>query len=177
MQFELVMLLQASLANVVGSLVIRLLFRFFNPLQVALGDPPDVTDSMRGDAPERVLAEQPRLHFDAGETIAVRSKLGDFGVAQARSDRDRLKILGLVEQAFETLSILGLDVDHLGQSINGGVQLTGLRRRNFEREGRIIMSQHNPVAVGNDATVGDDGNQCNAIVFGPGLVKIMLNDL
>ena len=39
------------------------------------------------------------------------------------------------------------------------------------------MGHDHPVAVGDDATVGDDGDQRNAVVFGPGLVKIVLDDL
>ena len=176
-QFEFVMLLQAGLADMVSTLVVGQLLGVLDPLQVALGDAADVADGVRGDMPHRILAEQAGLDLDAREAIALGRELGDFGVAQAGADGDGLEILGFVEQAFEALAILGLDVDDFGQRIDGFIELSYLGRGDFQREGRIVVGQHHAIAVGDDAAIGHDGNQRDAVVFGARLVEIMLDDL
>jgi hypothetical protein len=57
-QFEFVMLLQAGLPDMVCALVVRLLLGISSiQLEVAVGDPTDVADGVRGDATQRILAE------------------------------------------------------------------------------------------------------------------------
>jgi hypothetical protein len=65
----------------------------------------------------------------------------------------------------------------VGQGIDRGLQIGNPRWRDFQREGRVVAGQHNAVAVGDDAAVGYDGNQRNAVVFGSRLVEVMLDNL
>ena len=54
-----------------GTLVVGALLVLFDELQVGLVDAVDVADGMCADRAERILAEQARLDFDAGKTVAV----------------------------------------------------------------------------------------------------------
>ncbi len=176
-QLELVVLLQTVLANVVGALVIRLLFLFLDPFQVVVGDPPDVAEGVRTDCPKGVLAEEAGLDLNPREAVTLGSELGDFSIAQSRADGDRLEVFGFVHQALEALAVLGLDIDHLGQRVDRRFQVVNLGGRDFQRECRIVAGEDDAVAVGDDPPVGHDRDQRDAVVFGAGAIEVMLNDL
>ncbi|EDT37309.1 hypothetical protein BamMEX5DRAFT_6912 [Burkholderia ambifaria MEX-5] len=94
MQLGFVALLDADLADVVGALVVvRVATRIvmflvavvvvahrIDAILVALRDPADVADHVRGGHAERILAEQPRAHVDAGEAEALRGEARDLRV-------------------------------------------------------------------------------------------------
>ena len=91
MQREFVGLFDPRLADVLGSLVVGLFALLFDGFEVALVDPVDVTERVRGDGAERILAEQPRFDFDAREAIAVGGEFGDLFVGEAGADRQALE--------------------------------------------------------------------------------------
>ena len=177
MQFELVVLFQAVLADMVGTLVVGLSSFFLDPRQITVGDAADIAGHVRGDPGQRVLAKQAGLDLDAREAIALGGEPGYFLVGQPGADRDRLEILRFVEQPLEALAILGLNVDDFGQRVDRFLQVAGLRRGDFQRERRIVARQHDTVAVGDDAAVGHDGNQRDPVVVGTGPVKVVLQEL
>ena len=78
---------------------------------------------MRGELAERILAEQPRFDLHPGEAVAVHCEARDLLVAEPRSQREALEVLGLVEQALEALAVAGLNLDHLGELVDGLVEI------------------------------------------------------
>ncbi len=110
-QFEFVVLLQPGLADVVGAAIVGLLSCLRDFLQIAIVDPPDIAEQVRGEGAARILAKQPRLDFDAGKAIAIGDERRHFLVGQPGADRQRFEVAAFVQQLPETLAILGLDVD------------------------------------------------------------------
>ena len=122
-QFGLVTLLDADLADVIRALVVVrvetriVVFRIgvvlvagvVDAFLVALRNPPDIADHVRRRRPERILAEQARAHFDARKAIALRGEARDFLVGQARADRQALEILRVFEQLLEAPAVAGVD--------------------------------------------------------------------
>ena len=86
-QLALVRQLDADLAHVVGALVVGGLVPFRDALDVVVVDAADVADDVRGDLAVRVLAEQPRLDFHAGEAVAVDGEARHLLVREPRAQR------------------------------------------------------------------------------------------
>jgi hypothetical protein len=177
MQLIFVLLFQSGLADVVGAFVVGRLFVFLDDLQVALVDAIDVADGVRSDRTQRILAEQTRLDLDTGKEIAVGGKAGHFFLAQARTNRQAFKVLALLEQPAKTLAVLGQDLDHLAQTFDRRFEVRDLRRRDLQREGRVIAGQDRAIAIDDDPPVGNDRHQGNPVVLGAGGVVIVLKHL
>jgi hypothetical protein len=177
MQFELVALLKAGLADTFRALVVGRLFFGLDQIEILLVDPVDVTDDVRRRRPERVVAEEARLHINAREKIAVSRKARDLFISEPRPDRDTLERFALFEQLLEAPAILGLDIDVLADRVDRRVKILDLGRRNLEREGRVIARQNNPVAILDDATIRRDRHERDAVVLGARDVVVVLDDL
>ncbi|CAJ0798424.1 hypothetical protein LMG18090_03708 [Ralstonia mannitolilytica] len=189
-QLRLVALLDADLADVFGAaVVVRVLARVVrhaglavgiahvvDALQVALGDPADVADHVRGGLAQRVLAEQPRVHVHARKAEALRRETRDLLVGELAADRQAFKAAGVFHQPLEAAAVARLDVDHLRELVDRVVQrVLQLGRRDLERVGGIVARQHHAVAVHDDAAVGLDGRDGDAVVFGLGRVLLVLD--
>jgi hypothetical protein len=88
-----------------------------------LVDAADVADHVRGHLAQRILAEQARLHLDAGEAEALGREARDLVVGQAGADRHAGEVARLFQQALEALAVLRLDRDQLGQLVDHRVQV------------------------------------------------------
>jgi hypothetical protein len=100
-----------------------------------------------------IVAKQPGLDFDAGEMESLRCETGHFLVGQASADRQGLEALGFLLQLLEAPSVSGVDFHHLGQRIDGLVQISDPRRRDFQRVGGVVGRQHDAVSVQDQAAV------------------------
>ena len=177
-QLPFVALLDAELADVVRALVVGLVFRFVQRLLLGLVDAADVADHMAGEFAIGVVAKQPRLDVHAGKAKPLRRKASHFFVSEPGADRQRLEALGLLQQALEATAVARLHIDHLRQRVDGVLQPDGqLRRRDFERIGRIVGRQHHPVAVQDQTAIGHDRHDGGAVVFGALVELFMLEDL
>jgi len=107
-QLALVGELDADLADVVGALVVGSLVPLLDASNVAVVDPPDVADDVRGDLAQRVVPEQPRLDLHAGKSVAVDREAGDLVVGEPRAQRQALEVPRLVEQLAEALAVARL---------------------------------------------------------------------
>ena len=132
---------------------------------------------MRGDFGEGILAEEPRLDLHAGKAVLIGRESRDFLVGEARAQRQALEILGLFEQALETLAVARLHVDNRGQCIDRLVEILHPRRSDFERIGRIALRQHDAIAICHHAAVGNDGYDGDAVAFRERLVVPVLDQL
>ena len=90
-QLRLETLFDAEFAYVLGAPVIGLLLGLVKLLLFGRVDAPDITNDMAGQLAVRVVAEQSRLDFDAGEAKTLRSKLGHLLVAEPGAQWQRLK--------------------------------------------------------------------------------------
>ena len=169
--------LDPDLADVVGALVVRRLLPAGDALDIAIVDAAYVAQHMRRHVAERILAEQARLDVDAGETVAVDREARHFLVGQPGTQRQAFEVLGLVEQLAEASAIARLHVHDRGEFIDRRVEILDLRRHEFQRVTGVALRQHHAVAVGDDAAVGRDRHDRNAIRLGQRAVMLMLEHL
>ncbi len=191
-QLGLVALLDADLADVLGAAVVvgvlaRIvsdvgltvgLARVVDALEVALGDATDVADHVRRRLAQRILAEQPRVHVHAREAEALRREARHFLVGQLAADRQALEAARVFHQALEAAAVARLDVDHLGELVDGVVQrVLQLGRGDLQRVGGVVARQHHTVAIHDDAAVGLDRRHRDAVVLGLGRILLVLDRL
>jgi hypothetical protein len=142
-----------------------------------LVDAADVADQVAAHLAERVVAEQPRLDLHPGETEALRGEARHLLVGELGADGQRLEAFALVHQALETLAVARLDLHHLGQAVDGSLEVGHLRRGDLERVGRVVVGQHHAVAVDDEAAVGHDRHHRDAVVIGLGGQLVVFVDL
>src|SRR6185295_5721906 len=131
------------------------LFPYTTLFRSLVVDAADVTDDMRRDFAERVVAKQACLDVDARKPVPVHGEPRHFVVGEPRADRQALEVLRLLEQLAKALAVARLYVDDRGQLVDRVVEIPHARRRDLERVGRIALREHDAVAVGDDAAVGD----------------------
>ena len=125
----------------------------------------------------RIVAEQARLDVEARKTIAIHRKTRDLFIGKAGADRQRFKILALLEQALEAAAVARLNFDNHGQIIERFVEIADPRRHDLERIGRIIGGQYFTVAIENQSAVGYDRQHRNTIGFCERVKVLALDDL
>ena len=155
----LVALLDAELADVVGAAVVGLrpLRPVLDRLLLGLVDAPDVAEHVAADLAQRIVAEQPRLDLDAGEAEALGGEARHLLVGELGADRQRVEALAFVLQPLEAAPVARRDLDQLGQLVDRRLQSRrSLRRRDLQRVGRVVVGQHDAVAVDDQAAVGHD---------------------
>lgn len=192
MQFGFVALLDPDLADVVGALVIVgvetgivmigiavvLFADGIDLFLIALRDPADIADHVGSRAAERILAEQPGAHVDAGEAETLRRETCDFLVGQPRADRQAFEVLGILEQLFEAAAVALIDRDDRRELIDDLIERrVQLGRRDFERIGRVIAGEHHAVAIGDDAAIGHDRRHRNSVFLGFERILAVVPDL
>ena len=69
----------------IGALVVGALLILLDAFEVAIVDAADIAERVRGELAQRVLTEQARFDFDAGESVAVGGDDRDFLVGQSRA--------------------------------------------------------------------------------------------
>jgi hypothetical protein len=164
----LVALLDAELADVVGALVVGLVFLgpVFHRDLLALVDAPDVAEHVRGELALRVVAEQARLDLHARKAIALRREARHFFVAQARADRNGVEAARVFAQALEAAAVARRHLEHLGQAVDGFLDVVHLRGRDLQRVGRVVRGQHDAVAVEDEPPVGHHRHHRRAVALG-----------
>jgi len=191
-QLRFVALLDADLADVVGALVVVrvaprivgflvavvLVAHRVDPVLVALRDPADIADHVRGGRAERVLAEQPRAHVDAGKAEALRGEARDFVVGEPRADRQAFEVLRVFLQLLEAAAVARVDRDDLRQLVDRVLErVVELRRRDLERVGRVVLREDHAVAVGDDPAVRHDRRDGDAVFLGLQRIFAVLHQL
>jgi hypothetical protein len=157
-QGELVMVFEAGLADMVGTLVVCCLLALGDLFEIALVDAIDVADGVRGHRSQGILTKQARLDFDPREEIAIGGKARDFLLGQARTNGQAFEALALLQQlAKAPLILAGFDVNHFTQAIDRRFQILDIRRRDFQREGRVIACQDDAGAIDDDPRLGTIG--------------------
>ena len=147
-QGRFVGLFHAVLADVAGPGVVR----DIDLLQIPLTDAANVTQHVGGLHVVRVMAKQLCLDVDAGETVAVNGELGGFILAQIDPDRDAVETALALSQLPEALEVFLVDLDHLAQFRDGGIEIVDLLRGNLEAVGRAVLCQQHPLAVVDEPT-------------------------
>ena len=84
------------------------------------------------------MPEQSRLYFDAGKTVAIGRKSGNFLVAQSRANRQALKRPALIKQLAESTPILGLNFYQFAEILDHCIEILDFGRRDFESERRVV---------------------------------------
>ena len=176
-QLKLVFLFKAGFSDVIRALVIGFLLVLFDDIDIGFVDPIDVAEGMRGNRTERVLTEQARLDFNAGEKITIGRETGDFLVIQPGADGQAFKRLAFFEQLAETASVLGQNFNKLTKILDRDIQILHLGWRDFECERRVIACQHRAVSIKDDTPIGRDRHQRDSVVFGARSVVVVLDDL
>ena len=179
MQLAFIALLQPQLADVLGAAVVGniLVFPVLHGLLLGLIDAADITQQMAADFTQGIVTEQPRLDVDAREAIALGCEARHFGVAQLGADRERLEAAALFHQAFQATPVARRDVHDLGQGVDGRFQLGHLGGCDLERIGRVITCQNDAVSILDQAAVGHDRDDADAIRLTAFEQTVMLPDL
>ena len=177
MQFVLVVLLDAELADMVGAFVVHLLAIFGNLFQVFVVDAAHVAERVGGQFGKRIMTEQARLDFHAREAIRIGGKARHFLVGQPCLDRQAVGAAQFCAQFAKAVAFAGFDLDDFGQRLNGGVEIDDLRRIDFQRVRREVACQHDAVAIENETAIGLNGDDRNAVVLRLGLVILMMKEL
>ena len=125
----------------------------------------------------RILAEQARLDLDAREAVAVGGEARHLLVRQARADRQALGVAHFRIELAEAAAILGLHLDHLAQFLDRALHVAHLGGKDLQRVGRIVARQHHAVAVQDQAAVGRDRHDRDAVVLRLGGVGVVLHHL
>ena len=165
-QLRLVALFDAELADVFGAVVIGSVFGVVDLFLLGRVDAADVAQQVAANLAERVVAKQPRLHLDPREAELLRRKTRHLFVAELGTDRQRLEILALVGHALEALAVARLDVHQLRQPVDHFVDIADPAGRDLQRVGRIVVGQHDAVAVDDDAAIRHDRQHRDAVAFG-----------
>src|SRR6185369_5861739 len=176
-QLALVGKLDADLADVIRAFVVGGLVPVVDARDVAVVDPADVADDMRGDLAQRVLAEEARLDLDARETVAVDGKARDFVVGEPSPQRQAFEVLRLLEQLAKAPAVARLDLDDRRELVDRLVEILYPRRLDFERVRRIALREHYAVAICDHAAIGHDRHDRDAVGLGERLVIAVLEDL
>ncbi len=176
-QFLLVARFQPCFADEVGASVVRPDLEIGQPLLVLGVDAADVADHMRSKIAVRILAEQARLDLHAREAVAVGGEARHFLVGQARADRQALGVARFGIQLAEPAAVLGLHVHHLAQLLDGALEILYLGREDFQRVSRVVARQHHAIAVEDEAAVGRDRHDRDAVVLGFRGIGVVLHDL
>src|SRR4051812_20796430 len=109
---RLVALLEADLTDVIGAAVIRVDPFVFKLLDFAGVDAPDMADYVRKQFTLRILAEQPRVDFDARKAITVGGEARDLLVRQPRANRQALETFAFFHQLAEPAPVLRRDLNY-----------------------------------------------------------------
>ena len=72
---------------------------------------------------------------------------------------------------------LGLDVDDRGQLVDRALEVGDLAGRDLQRVGGVVAREHDAVAVEDQAAVGRDRHDRDAVVLGLGVVVVVLDHL
>ena len=177
MQLALVRKLDADLADVVRSFVVRGLVALIDALEVVIIDASDVADDVRCDLAERILPEQARLDLDARKAIAIDGEARDFLVGEPRAQGHRFEVLRFVEQLPESLAIARRDLDQRRQLLDRIVEILDLRGRDFERVRGEALREHDAVAIGDHAPIRHCGHQRDPIALGERRIVALHHDL
>ena len=176
-QLALVGRFDADLADVVGAAVVGVDALVLERRLVVLVDAADVADHVRGDIAERVLAEQARLDLHAREAEAVGGELRDLLVGEAGADRQALGIALSTEQLAEARAVARRDLDQLGELVDRRARRSSPAREDLERVGGVVAREHHAVAVDDQAAVGHDRHDRDAVVLGLRVVVLVLDHL
>ena len=122
----------------------------------------------------RVLTEQARLQVRARKAIAVRGKPRDLGVRKTRADREAFEVSAFVEQFLEASPVLGSDFDQGRKLVDQRIEILHFTRRDLERVGRIIVREDDAVTVDDDAAIGHDGHDRDAVGLGQRVIMRVL---
>ena len=126
MQFTLVLLLDASLADVIRATIISGHLILLELRNFTLINTADVTDQVRNLLVVWIFTEQARLNFHAGKTIALRRKARHLIIRQAIAYWQALKFTVIGQQPLKALAISGLNVNYLCKLINRRLQIDHL---------------------------------------------------
>ena len=166
-QLGLIALLNAQLADVFGAPVIAGVLGLFYFFLLCAVDAADVANNVAGKLAMRIVAKQACLDFDAGESEALCGEARHFRVVQSGADGYGLKALGFFHEFFEAPFVPGADVQHARQLFDRAFHADhGFGRCYFQRIGRVVGRQNDAVAIGNEATVRNDGNDGRAVALG-----------
>ena len=176
-QFALVRQFDADLADVVGALVVRGCLPARDAFDILVVDAADVAHDVRGHLAVRILPEQPRLDVHAGEAIAVHREARDLLVGEPRAQRQALEVLRFLEQLAEAAAVARLHVDDRREFVDRRVEVLDLRRHQLERVTGIALREHHAVAIGDDAAIGRDRHDGDAVRFGQRAVVAVLHHL
>jgi len=108
-------------AGVVGLYLIqrgRMLQRVSKLVQFALVDAPDMPHDVGEMFALGILPEQPRLHVNARETIAVRSEARDLLVAEPGADRQAVEALALIDELREAPAVARRNLHDLREFVD-----------------------------------------------------------
>ena len=177
MQVFFVTLFEADLAEVFGAAVIGVVAFFFELVEFALVDAADVADDVRKEFALRILTEQARIDVDAGKAVAVGGETRDLFVGEAVADRQALEAFAFFEKFFETTAVARRDFHHRRERVDQRVDVLDLARRDFQRVGGVVVREHDAVAIDDDAAVGHDGCDRDAVGFGQRAVVLVLHHL
>ena len=179
MEIDLVGRFHAALADVFGATVVGGIAAFVEALLLLVVDAADVAHQVRSQRPVRVIAEQPRLHFDAREAVTLPDEARDLLVAEMGADRRAVQAAVFRAEFFEAPFVALVDGDEPGELVDyPGEGLVFFRiddvRGNLQRIGGEIARQHGAVAIDDVAALRHDRQRGDAVVLGERVVMLVV---
>ena len=176
-QLVLVARLDAGAADEVGAAVVGVGSFLLEARLVVLVDAAHVADGVRGDVAVRVLAEQARLDLHALVAEAVHREARHLLVGEPGADRHAFGIARLDHHLLEAGAVARRDLDQLGQLVDGALDAPHPAREDLERVARVVARDDDAVAVDDQAAVGRDRHDRDAVVLGLRGVDVVLDHL
>jgi hypothetical protein len=139
----------------------------FDILRVGLVDAADEADHVRGDSPSGYWRNRRACTSTPGKRKRCAVKRATSSSVRRVRSGTLSKFFDSSSRRLEALAVLRLDLDQLGQLVDHRVE-AGLQlgRRDLERVGRIVARQDHAVAVDDQAAVGHDRHDRDAVVLG-----------
>ena len=132
---------------------------------------------MAGQLAIGVLPEQPGFDFDPGKSVTLCTETGDFFVGESVPNGQGIKAFGFFTQTLEATAVFGLDVHQFGQRVDGGFQVFHFGGGDLQGVGRVVVGQHDAIAVQNVAAWWHRGQDGRAVAFGLRHQVIVADDL
>ena len=165
--------MSAGFAGVSGPRVVGAV----EPLQVFPGQGADVADGVGDGFTQRVMAHEPGLEVDAGEARPLDREVGDFLVAQAQPQCDRLEARPALAEALQPRDLLRLDQAQLRQALESVVDVRDLLRNQLELVGRQVLGEYAALTVEDQAANRRHSLDAHPVALGLGCERLVIEYL
>ena len=134
-------------------------------VELTLVDAADIPDEVDSELAMRVVAGQPRVDVDPGETVSIDRESGDLVVVEPQAQRDLLETGSPGQDRQELLFVRFGDLDDLAQLADQHVDVFHQLGNHLDTVGRQVLRQDFTVAVEDESSRRWDRDDLDAVVL------------